>query len=234
MQAPMSLIKHLQRLKKERRYRQACQSVLVEGSKMVMEAKERFGVRAVIATNNELFPDAFVVSPVVMKGISSQKNPEGIVAEVPMPPAAVLGNERYIVALDAIQDPGNVGTLIRTALALGWEAVVLLGASADPFGHKALSAAKGASFRMPVVTMKTRDLKKYCEEKGLSFVAADLEGAKPGRIEGGCCLVLGNEGKGLSRDVSALISKKVAIDMKGDMESLNVAAAGAILLYVLR
>lgn len=201
---------------------------------MVMEAKERFGVKAVVATDRELFGEAFVVSPGVMKAISSQKNPEGVVAEVAMPPKAVLGEERFLLALDGVQDPGNVGSLIRTALALGWEAVVLLGPSADPWGHKALSASKGAAFRLPLVTMTVAELKNYCDKRRLPLVAADLEGKRPAPYGAGCCLVLGQEGRGLSDEVASLIGEKVAIGMTGDMESLNVAAAGAILLYVLR
>lgn len=229
------LVKHFCRLKDDRGYRLSSGSFLVEGRKMVAEALTRLCVKAVVATDEALLPQGvkgYVVTEALLKKMSSHTNPEGIMAEVAFSSVQVLTNESYLLVLDNVQDPGNVGTLIRTALALGWEAVVLVGTTADPFSPKALNAAKGATFRLPIVTMTAKELAAYCQNK-ITLVAADSKG-KAFQKRGPAALILGNEGHGLSPEMAALASEKVAISLKGDMESLNVAIAGAILLYGLK
>lgn len=230
------LIRHFVRLRDERSYRVSSCSFLVEGRKMVAEALARGQVKVVLATEDVGLPSgvtAHLVTPALMKKISSQTHPEGVIAEVAFSPVKELHNERYLLVLDNIQDPGNVGSLIRTALALGWEAVILLPGSADPFSPKALAAAKGASLRLPLITMTAEELQAYARQKKLSLVAADMGGALQ-MPSGPLALILGNEGQGLSSAILALNPMKIAIPLGGDMESLNVAAAGAILLHTLR
>ena len=91
-----------------------------------------------------------IVPPSVMQKISGVKTPEGLIAELKMPPNISLQGKRYILAIDGISDPGNLGTLLRTALALGWEGAYIVEGSCDPYNDKALRAAKGATFRLPL------------------------------------------------------------------------------------
>lgn len=201
---------------------------------MVKEAAERLAIKQLLATEEALIPAGLtgqLVAPALMKKMSSQVAPEGVIAEVEFALSPALQHERYLLVLDNLQDPGNVGALVRTALALGWEAVVLLGSTTDPFSPKALRAAKGATFRMPIVSMTPQQLATYCQ--GLPLIAADAQGRVFSRV-GPCALILGNEGQGLSPAVLQLDLHKVSIPLVGDMESLNVAAAGAILLQGLK
>ena len=85
-----------------------------------------------------------------MKKISGMQTPEGLVVEIEMPKPAPLEGLKYLLALDGVSDPGNVGALLRTALALGWQGIFILDESCDPFNDKALRSARGATFRLPL------------------------------------------------------------------------------------
>ncbi len=135
------------------------------------------------------------------------------------------------VLLDGVQDPGNVGALVRTALALGAAAVVGVGETADPWGPKALRASAGASFRGPVFRTDTRDAVERLAERGIPVLvaAADappLDRPPPGPV----ALALGSEARGVSAPLRAAASRAVSVPLARGVESLNVASAGAILL----
>lgn len=172
--------------------------------------------------------------------LAATETPQGamVVAEVPgwrleavalRSPAAPV-----VLLLDAVQDPGNVGTLIRSAEALGAAAVVALPGTADPWSPKAVRSAAGSSFRLPVLRANWEEARHTLAELGFAFLGAAAEGepVEPGagRRLG---LVVGNEGAGLSPALRAGLDALVAVPIRGRAESLNVAAAAAILLYEL-
>lgn len=159
----------------------------------------------------------------------------------------------------SLQDPGNVGSLIRTCACLGWGPVLLSRDCCDPFNDKVLKAARGATFRVPVFPLSLKRIAHITKTKKLVPVAAvtdqgtahtcsNLEDA-PCLEDGmhaaavleqvgedprfGICLFLGSEGQGLSEDVEALCQTSVSIPQTANMESLNVAVAGGILMYLL-
>jgi len=143
---------------------------------------------------------------------------------------------RYL-ALDGVQDPGNVGTLARTALALGWGGLLLGPGTADALGPRALRAGRGAPFRLPFA--RVDDFGAFAAARGLALVAADAGAgadaappplADPSR---GVLLVLGGERGGISPSVLAAGAARVRVPTAGPMESLNVAAAGAMLMLAL-
>ena len=121
---------------------------------------------------------------------------------------------------------------IRISLRLGWEGVFFLENSCDPFNEKALNAARGATFRLPLAWGNWDMLKKIIRENKLDPIVADLRGTelKDMKLQGGVCLVLGNEAQGASKEAKK-VCRPVAITMNGDMESLNVAVAGGILMH---
>jgi len=139
-----------------------------------------------------------------------------------------------LVALECVQDPGNVGTVIRTAAAFGFDGVLLV-SSASPFGTKAIRASMGAVSRIPIKEFSsTGALFDFLKEKNIFSVAACLD-EKSVSIEGASlaapvCVLIGNEGHGLSEEAKALADQSVIIPIEG-MESLNAAAAGAIFLW---
>lgn len=237
------LVKHLVRLRQNRAYREEHQSVLISGLKIVSEVCQQQRAKRLITCDESSIPagmlcdEILVVNEAIMQKISGLAQPEGLLAEVVMPKTDLqVGKSlQYLIACDGINDPGNLGNLLRTALALGWQGVFLLGDCCDPFNDKALRAAKGATFRLPLLSGSWEDLNKLIQENQLQPWVADLEGTPLAQIgeQAGVLLVLSNEAHGVSKE-AAQICQKVTIPMPGKMESLNVSSAGAILMYVLK
>lgn len=208
---------------------------------MVQEAACEGRLIHVLATDQTLIPPktekAYLINDKIMKRISSLESPEGVVAEVAMPALDLnrLVGKKFLLALDGVADPGNMGTLLRTALALGWEGAYLLEGCCDPFNDKALRAAKGATLRLPLAGGSWSDLKLFIEREGLSPLIADLQGSPPETWTNreGLLLVLGNESRGPTAEIKSFC-QAVSIPMPGTMESLNVSVAGGILMYFLR
>jgi TrmH family RNA methyltransferase len=132
-----------------------------------------------------------------------------------------------------VQDPGNVGTLVRTAFALGCDGVVLLPGTADPRNPKVLRGAMGASFRLPVIQLTDDQFAAWMRDRDVVAWVADTEGTdlarctRPTRL----ALVVGNEGAGVRPFLHGLAQHRVAIPLARGAESLNVAVAAGILLY---
>ncbi len=176
----------------------------------------------------------YLVTDDVMKKVSGMIHSEGIVAEFPMPSNCSLEGKKSMIVLDNINDPGNLGTLLRTGLALGWEGAFLVGNCCDPYNEKALRASRGACFHLPLQQGSWNELKALALRNSLTPLLADLEGVHPSAIhEEKLLLVLSNEARGPSEEAIAFC-KRVTIPLVGDMESLNVAIAGGILMYVLQ
>ena len=136
--------------------------------------------------------------------------------------------------LDAVQDPGNFGTLARTAEALGAAGLVALPGTVDPWNPKSVRAAMGSTFRLPVVEAGWDALAPWLAERGVATLAAVVGGEPLGNERPRrAALVLGNEGAGVGDETRARAHRAVGIPLRGRAESLNVAAAGAILLYEL-
>lgn len=151
-----------------------------------------------------------------------------------------------VLVLDGIQDPGNLGTLLRSAMAFGWGGVFLLPGCCDPFNDKALRASRGASFQLPIVSGDWVHLEALKDELQMKILAGHPAGDDKQKsvtllsrmfadslADTKICLVLGSEGNGLS-ERSRQEAELVAIPMTGEFESLNVSVAGGILLYMLQ
>lgn len=223
------LIKHVVKLQNDRFYRLAQKEVVIEGRKMVSEAPV---IKTLFVVDERDCQDGcrnIVVSDAVMKKMSSVPSPEGMAALVPRPEFSSLDEKNVILVLDGIQDPGNLGTLLRTALSFGWEGVFLLETCCDPFNPKALRAAKGATFKIPLAFGTVEDLPKSHQS-----LIGDLEGEAPESIvlSEKRMLILGSESQGVSAACRKL-GRKVSLPI-AQMESLNVAVAGGILMYLFK
>lgn len=235
------LIKHLVKVRRNSDYRHDHKSVMIEGTKTVQEVGVQLPFKVLMVLDETMVPkgarakETVVVTEEIMQKVSGMQTPEGILAEIEMPPPASLKGIKRLIALDGINDPGNLGTLLRTALALGWEGVYIIDESCDPFNEKALRAAKGATFRLPIGMGTWDDLKKVVAANKMQAFVADLEGEDIRKLDipENILLVLGNESRGISKTAAAL-SKKVTIPLPGPMESLNVAIAGGILMFAFR
>ena len=172
--------------------------------------------------------------------LARTRTPQGVLAVAAVPArgleALETGAGSVHLALDGVQDPGNVGTLIRTAEALGASGVVSLPGTADAWSPKVVRAAAGALFRLPVVRAEPGPFFAWADAEGLGVVVADSTGASIRALDAprdGVVLVLGNEGAGAGQAARAAAVRVVAIPQRAGAESLNVAAAGAILLWEL-
>lgn len=171
--------------------------------------------------------------------LAATETPQGVlaVAEVPVVEleAVELTGARTALVLDGVQDPGNAGTLIRTAAAMGPAPVVCLAGTVDPWNPKTVRAAAGASFHTPVVHAAPDAFLAWRERAGVALLGAEADGEpfEPGRWPGPVALVVGNEGAGLSPAIAGALDARVAVPMRGGVESLNVGIAAAILLYLI-
>lgn len=232
------LVKHLTKLRLDKDYRQSHQSLVLEGSKPIKEvlkhAKKLIYSEAFLPWPESQAEEWIVTEPVLQK-ISGLSTPEGVIAEVHMPALVSLEKCQFILVLDGISDPGNMGTLLRTALALGWEGIFVLPGSCDLFNEKVLRSARGAHFKLKLYRGSLLELENLFKNQGFQSLLADLEGVNPKDISfmNKRALIMGNEAHGASQELRRLCLP-VAIPMPGQMESLNVAVAGGILLYLLK
>lgn len=178
----------------------------------------------------------YVLSQRAMAAISDAKTPQGVAAVCKLPTMnqALPQSALKIAALDGVQDPGNVGTMLRTLDAAGFDAMLLGKGTADPFSPKALRATMGAVFRVPVYACDLpAQLQKLSQTHDLYAGALD---GKPFfervRMHEGVCVIIGNEGAGISDAVYAVPAiQRVKLPMQGGAESLNASVAGAIMVY---
>jgi RNA methyltransferase, TrmH family len=227
---------------------------LAEGRQAVAEALgDPSGVREVFATEAAAagHRDLLAASPVPVRlvtekaaaGLSETVTPQGLVAVCALRdvPAADLlaAPPRLAVALAELADPGNAGTVLRTADACGAGAVVFGAGSADPFGGKAVRASAGSLFHVDVVRgADLAALLPAARSAGVTVLAADGGGeaaldevATDGRLSGPVLWLFGNEARGVPPELAELADARVRIPMRGRAESLNLAAAAAICLY---
>jgi TrmH family RNA methyltransferase len=178
----------------------------------------------------------------VMAAMSPADTPSGLVAiarhEPATPDAAFSGDRaaaRLTLVAESVQDPGNLGAMIRTAEAAGATGVVASGVSADPFGWKALRGAMGSTLRLPVARVASaREAIEAARRNGLRVVASAARADTPlfgAAFRGPIAILMGGEGAGLPADALELADEVIAIPMQPPVESLNVAVAAGLLLY---
>ena len=178
------------------------------------------------------------VTPAELEALADTEQPQGIVAVV-APRAWTLDDvptpaRGTVLVLDAVQDPGNVGAVLRTALGLGAAGVVALKGTAELTNPKVLRGSMGAAFRLPAAPADTEAFLAWAGGRGLELVVADAGGeplARWPRSGAPLALVLGNEAAGVSPALVAAARRRVAIPLAAGVESLNVAVAAGILLY---
>lgn len=182
----------------------------------------------------------FIASAAVMEAASPVRTPTGLTA-LAVPPAtdpelAYAASPALVVGIAGVQDPGNVGAILRSAEAAGATGAALAAGCADPFGWKALRGAMGSAFRLPIDNRGTRteDLVRLARSQGLRCLATDARGdadVYATDLTGPCLVLLGGEGPGLPDDVLALADLRVRIPMAPPAESLNVAVAAGVILF---
>lgn len=227
----------------KRKGRNNAQAFLIEGLHLVEEAwKNEEEILEIIVEESidlpewaEDYPNE-VVSKQVFQEISQTETPQGIAAVIVMSEKQqVHGNN--ILLIDSVQDPGNLGTIIRTADAAGIDAIVLGEGTVDLYNDKVIRSTQGSLFQIPIYEANLTEEISKLKEMGFDIWATALEGAKrynnlpiPEKV----ALILGNEGAGVNKDFIEAADERVTIPIYGKAESLNVAIAAGILMYYLK
>ncbi len=177
----------------------------------------------------------FALAPGVLERVADAVTPQGVLAAARLPVASLAAvHPGTVLVLCDLRDPGNVGTLIRTADATGAAGVVLTGPGVDPTNPKALRASAGSVFHVPVVVAGLDEALAELRAKGARVLASVARGGDDpcaSDLAGPCALLIGNESAGLAEDVVARCDAALTIPMAGRAESLNAAVAGAMLAY---
>lgn len=180
------------------------------------------------------------VSPQEFSSAAETDSPQGVLAIAAIPPHSLDALElpplARIVVLDAVQDPGNVGTIVRTAAALGTAAVVATPGTVDLWNAKVVRSGMGAGFFLPVLSSTWDALDAFRHRESFALWGADAAGTPVHELKphDRLALVVGNEGAGLSDEARRRVDRLVALPIASSVESLNVAVATGILLYQLR
>ena len=171
------------------------------------------------------------VSEQLMKSLSDTETPQGILAVLEFNQLCILEPRDYILIADQIRDPGNLGTLLRTAAAAGVQAVFLPPETTDAFAPKVVRSGMGAHFRLPVQSMKWEKIRREIQD--LQVYLADMDGIPCWEtdLRQPLVLIVGSEAEGASAEARELATEKIAIPMSGNMESLNAGVAGSVLMF---
>lgn len=231
---------------KQRKNRDGTGLFIIEGEKFVNEVPDDWDYELLIAesfasdlSRYEHRANARFVSDVVFRAISDTVTPQGILAIVRRKDyeLAMLDQivKPFILLCEDIQDPGNLGTLLRTADAAGCDCVMLTKGSVDLYNSKVLRATAGSVFHIPVIEqVEIADAVTQLRKRGIRVLATLPSGGIPAyetNLAPPCAIMIGNEGRGLSREAFTLADQAVCIPMPGRAESLNASAAAAMLIY---
>ncbi len=228
---------------KDRKGRREQGCFLVEGRKMTEEAlASAFPVEALLIDADRLgefdLPahiPAYTMPGHVLAAVCDTKTPQGVAAVVRMADVPLQG--KRLVALDGVQDPGNVGTIIRTADAAGFDGVLLSTQCADVFSPKVLRATMGSVFRMGVrVTDDLPGMLANMAAAGAAVLSSQLDGTpfyQRENVGENFVLVIGSEGNGVTEEVKHVATHRVKLPTRGGAESLNAAVAAGIMMYEL-
>ena len=234
------IIKNIKKLK-EKKYR--LDSYIVEGIKMVKEAISENQEIALIAIREDFKIDfdtkkikIVTISNKIFNDISDVKTPQGILAVIKKNQNnQIETNQEYILALDSLQDPGNMGTIIRTADSANINQIIINKTTVDPYSPKVIRSTMGAIYRTNIIEVE--DLKTTLREmksKGFQIITTDLKATQSIydiNYNNKTVVVIGNEANGVSQEILQTADKKVIIPMLGKTESLNASIAASIMIY---
>ena len=234
------IIKNIKKLK-EKKYR--LDSYIVEGIKMVKEAINENQEIALIAIREDFKIDfdtknikTVTISNKIFNDISDVKTPQGILAVIKKNQNnQIETNSNYILALDSLQDPGNMGTIIRTADSANINQIIINKTTVDPYSPKVIRSTMGAIYRTNIIEVE--DLKatlKEMQSNGFQIITTDLKATQSIydiNYNNKTVVVIGNEANGVSQEILQIADKKVIIPMLGKTESLNASIAASIMIY---
>ncbi len=228
-------IKEIVKLK-EKKYRDQSDVFLVETKHLVIEAYKAGLIKELILEQSEIFPldvpTLYVTEP-VLKKLSSVVSPSKVMALVYKRKEEESLGEKILI-LDKIQDPGNLGTIIRSAVAFNIDTIIVSPDTVDFYNPKVVRASQGMMFHIPILVRDTEQLIHELKEKDYKIVGTKVTNGHDVRqapIYSHFALVIGNEGHGISKNIDELCDEYLYIRMNENCESLNASVAASILLY---
>lgn len=211
---------------KQKKYRDTSGLFLVYGPHLVEEAKRANCVKEIITTDESI--EGTIISKALMEKLKTTETAYNICAVCYKKTLKIKSDK--VLILEDVQDPDNVGALLRSALAFGFKHIILSENSADLYNDKTIRASKGAIFHLMVERMNVYDATLKLKQEGYSIYATDIEGKTYYSKKKKSVIVLGNEGKGITDRMLALADERIKINTQ-TVESLNVSVAGAIFMY---
>ncbi|WP_297519199.1 RNA methyltransferase [uncultured Clostridium sp.] len=239
-----SLFKNIKKLK-EKKYRTQSSTYLIEGLRFVDEAfksgvkietllfTEEFKEKHLDFLEGKDIENQIILTPSLLKELSFTGTPQGVMAVVEMENKDLKDGD-IVVLVDKVQDPGNMGTIIRTAHAVGAAGIITTKGTVDIYNDKTLRSTMGSIFYLPVIEDNNLEKINELKEKGFKLVVSSLQGKNDffnEDLSGNTIIAVGNEGNGVSEEVYGISDIKVKIPMPGNAESLNVAVATSVMLY---
>lgn len=237
-------VKRIKKLLEKSKARREERLFVLEGYKPVLEAVKRGLAQEIYVAESADIPDGIEItdtlSDAIFNSLSDTVTPQGIMAVVRMPEFdedEILGREDCkVICLEDVRDPGNIGTIVRTAEGAGMDAVLLSKGCADVFQPKVVRSTMGSVLRVPCLSCEAgfaEELNKL-HDKGFTVYGAYLDGAvdyREPKYEGKAAVLIGNEANGLTDEAVAACDKLIKIPMKGELESLNAAVSAAVIMY---
>ncbi len=231
-------IKAINKLK-QKKYRHESACFIIEGPHLIEEAlKSKFEVLYLIKDESYPLPETFksleilTVSKNVLAHLAETKQPQGILAVVKM--TELKKQPGHVLLIDAIQDPGNLGTMIRTAASAGFSEVILGKGTVDLYNDKVIRSTQGALFNIRIRQADLVEAITELKQASVEIWAASLSEAKyyhQNKVKKETAIIIGNEGAGIHSDILKLSDKRVKIPIYGNVESLNAGVAAGILMY---
>ena len=242
-----SKIKLVRALLSRAKDRREAGAFVVEGVRLVEEAAQsNWPMRFVLYDDSlsergvskveslmSLGVDVEEVSTSVMKAMSETENPQGILAVLNEFQLPIPESPNFVLIPDQIRDPGNLGTLLRSAAATGVRAVLVPPETTDAFAPKVLRSGMGAHFKLPIHSMSWDEIGEVIKLAGLQVLIADMDGQScwEADLSQPVALVIGSEAEGASESARKLASQTISVPMAGEMESLNAGVAGSVLMF---
>ena len=228
-------VKLVHTLQNRARTRRKEGKIVLEGQRLIHDAVQQGHVPEAVFHTPDITPDlpgALPVSADVMRYMSDTESPQGILGVFALPETVLPATPSRVLILDAIRDPGNLGTILRAAAAAGVQAVLLSSDCVDPYNPKVLRAGMGAHFRLPVATMDWPQIAEYTQS--LDIYLADSNGdVRYDAVDWTAqwALIVGSEAHGAGEEAHKLAAHRVYIPMAAATESINVAMATSVILF---
>ncbi len=230
----------------DKKTRMNAKRFIVEGYHLVNEASKTNLLEAIISTDEKELKKInnvkrYLVNDAIINKIATTKNPQNILGIVKMLDHNITNlvpiikeNKTKLIMLDDVNDPGNLGTIIRTAAGLGYDGIIMSPNTVDLYNEKVIRSTQGVMFKIPIIKANLQEVIKMLKKEKVFCIGTALTNAKDVKHitkKDKFAICLGNEAKGISKEVLDNMDENVKIAMKNDVESLNVSIAAGIIMY---